>query len=413
VTTGRSVHVAPTTAVRSTLPRRLREIRSLEDFEAAARRHLPAPLFGYIHAAADGLASAGRNRDAFDEHEWLPSYLQDVSARAMDVRLLGHDWSLPFGIAPMGLNAMSAYRGDVVLAQAAANAGVPFVMSGSSLVPMEDVVRANPQAWFQAYVTGNAERTAALIERVARAGYGTLVITIDVQAPPNIEDAYRAGFTAPLRPSVGLAWQGISHPRWLLGTFARTLLRHGMPHFENNDAHRGAPVLSRSVLRDFSDRGTFTIDHLRAIRRQWRGHLVVKGVLTAQDARRVADAGADAIIVSNHGGRQLAGARATLRALPEVVAACPGLPVMLDSGVRRGTDVLQALALGARMVFVGRPFIQAAAVAGADGIRHAIELLAGEVSRGMGMLGVNRTDQLHPGLLVRRPSTFHPTRSTA
>jgi L-lactate dehydrogenase (cytochrome) len=407
--TGRAVHVAPTTAVRSALPRRLREIRSLEDFEAAARRHLPAPLFGYIHAAADGLASARRNREAFDEHEWLPSYLQDVSRRAMDVRLLGRDWALPFGIAPMGLNAMSAYRGDVVLAQAAAEARIPMVMSGSSLMRLEDVAAANPRAWFQAYVTGDAKRTAALVDRVARAGYGTLVITIDVQAPPNIEDAYRAGFTAPLRPSVGLAWQGISHPRWLFGTFARTLLQHGMPHFENNDAHRGAPVLSRSVLRDFSDRGTFTVDHLRAIRRQWQGQLVVKGVLTAADARRVADAGADAIIVSNHGGRQLAGARATLRALPDVVAACPTLPVMLDSGVRRGTDVLQALALGAKMVFVGRPFIQAAAVAGPQGVRHAIDLLAAEVSRGMGMLGVNRTDQLHPGLLVRRHGASLPT----
>jgi L-lactate dehydrogenase (cytochrome) len=407
--TSRPVNVAPTTALRPKLPRRLQAIRSLDDFEAAARRHLPAPLFGYIHAAADNLASARRNREAFDEHEWLPSYLQDVSARAMDVRLLGQDWALPFGIAPMGLNAMSAYRGDIVLAEAAAATRIPMVMSGSSLIRMEDIARANPRAWFQAYVTGDANRTAALIDRVARAGYGTLVITIDVQAPPNIEDAYRAGFTAPLRPSLGLAWQGISHPRWLAGTFARTLLRHGMPHFENNDAHRGAPVLSRSVLRDFSDRGTFTIEHLRAIRRQWQGHLVVKGVLTAQDARRVADAGADAIIVSNHGGRQLAGARAPLRALPEVIAACPGLPVMLDSGVRRGTDVLQALALGARMVFVGRPFIQAAAVAGTDGIRHAIELLAAEVSRGMGMLGVTRTEQLHPGLLVRRHGPVHTT----
>jgi L-lactate dehydrogenase (cytochrome) len=327
----------------------------------------------------------------------------------MDVRLLGRDWALPFGIAPMGLNAMSAYRGDVVLAQAAAEARILMVMSGSSLMRLEDVAAANPHAWFQAYVTGDAKRTAALVDRVARAGYGTLVITIDVQAPPNIEDAYRAGFTAPLRPSVGLAWQGISHPRWLFGTFARTLLQHGMPHFENNDAHRGAPVLSRSVLRDFSDRGTFTVDHLRAIRRQWQGQLVVKGVLTAADARRVADAGADAIIVSNHGGRQLAGARATLRALPDVVAACPTLPVMLDSGVRRGTDVLQALALGAKMVFVGRPFIQAAAVAGPQGVRHAIDLLAAEVSRGMGMLGVNRTDQLHPGLLVRRHGASLPT----
>ncbi|MFI4926466.1 MAG: alpha-hydroxy-acid oxidizing protein [Burkholderiales bacterium] len=407
--TAPSPHAAPTAALRTQLPRRLRAVRSLEDFEAAARRHLPAPLFGYIHAAADGPAAARRNREAFDEHEWLPSYLQDVSARSMGVELLGRRWALPFGIAPMGLNAMSAYRGDLVLAQAAAAAGIPMVMSGSSLMRLEDIVAANPQAWFQAYVTGDMKRTSALLERVARAGYDTLVITIDVQAPPNIVDAYRAGFTAPLRPSLGLAWQGVSHPRWLLGTFARTLARHGMPHFENNDAQRGAPVLSRSVMRDFADRGTFTPEHLRAIRREWPGQLVVKGVLTGQDARRAADCGADAIIVSNHGGRQLAGARATLRALPEVVAAVPQLPVMLDSGVRRGTDVMQALALGARMVFVGRPFIPAAAVAATPGVRHAIDLLAGEVSRTMGMLGVIHTGQLHPGLLVRRPSTPHFT----
>lgn len=397
-----SAHAAPTTALRGALPRRLRCIRTLEDFAPAARRHLPAPLFGYIDAAADGADAARRNREAFEEHEWLPSYLQDVSRRTMDVRVLGQAYTVPFGIAPMGLNAMSAYRGDLVLAEAAAQAGLPMVVSGSSLIALEEVARANPNAWFQAYVTGDMRRTSALIERVARAGYGTLVITIDVQAPPNIVDAYRAGFTAPLRPSLQLAWQGISHPRWLIGTFARTLLRHGMPHFENNDAQRGAPVLSRSVMRDFSDRGTFTCEHLRAIRQEWPGQLVVKGVLTAQDARRVLDAGADAIIVSNHGARQLAGARATLRALPEVVAACPGVPVMLDSGVRRGTDVLQALALGACMVFVGRPFIQAAAIAGRAGVHHAVDLLAGEVSRGMGMLGVTRVEQLHPGLLVPR-----------
>jgi len=393
------------------LPRRLRSIRSLEDFEAAARRHLPAPLFGYIHAAADGQGAARRNREAFDEHEWLPSFLRDVSGRTMDVHVLGQDYVAPFGIAPLGLSAMSAYRGDLVLAEAAGDAGVPMVMSGSSLVPMEEVARANPRAWFQAYVTGDTRRTAALVDRVARAGFGTLVITVDVQAQPNIEDAYRAGFTTPLRPSLGLAWQGISHPRWLVGTFARTLARHGMPHFENNDAHRGPPALSRSAIRDFSDRGTFTLDHLRAIRAQWTGQLVVKGILTADDARRVADAGADAIVVSNHGGRQLAGACATLRALPAVVAACPGLPVMLDSGVRRGTDVLQALALGARMVFVGRPFIQAAAVAGPAGVRHAIHLLREEVSRGMGMLGVTRLDQLHPGLLARRHSSERGVRA--
>ncbi|MGZ5848639.1 MAG: alpha-hydroxy acid oxidase, partial [Ramlibacter sp.] len=147
-----------------------------------------------------------------------------------------------------------------------------------------------------------------------------------------------------------------------------------------------------------------TWDDLGWLREQTKLPLLVKGVLTADDARRALEHGIDGIVVSNHGGRQLAGACATLRALPAVVAACPGLPVMLDSGVRRGTDVLQALALGARMVFVGRPFIQAAAVAGPAGVHHAMHLLREEVSRGMGMLGVTRVDQLHPGLLVRRPS---------
>jgi L-lactate dehydrogenase (cytochrome) len=173
-----------------------------------------------------------------------------------------------------------------------------------------------------------------------------------------------------------------------------------MPHFENNYAHRGAPILSPNVERDFSDRGHLNWQHFRAIRRMWPGQLVVKGVLDPRDARIAADEGADAIIVSNHGGRQLDGAVAPLRMLPQVVAACPDIPVMLDSGVRRGTDVLKALALGARFVFVGRPFAYAAAIAGEAGVRKAIDLLRLEVSRDMAMLGVTGIEQLDPSYLL-------------
>lgn len=395
------------------LPNRmLTTVRSLEDYESVAQRMLPASVFGYICAAADGQAAARHNREAFDDFEFRPRFLRDVCARTTAVDLLGQRYAGPFGIAPMGLSALSAYRGDLVLAQAAAARNLPMIMSGSSLIPMEAIAQANPNAWFQAYVTGNGDRNRALIDRVAKAGFKTLVITVDVQAQPNLELAVKSGFTAPLKPNLRLAWDGLTHPRWLLGTCLRTLALHGMPHFENNDAQRGAPILSRSVTRDFSDRGAFTAQHLAAIRRQWHGHLIVKGIATREDARLVADEGVDGIIVSNHGGRQLHGARPTIHALSEVVQACPQLPVMLDSGVRRGTDVLKALALGARMVFVGRPFAYAAAVAAEAGVHHGLQLLSNEVSQCMAMLGLT---ELHgvPGDCVvhkydRQKASRHP-----
>jgi L-lactate dehydrogenase (cytochrome) len=174
-----------------------------------------------------------------------------------------------------------------------------------------------------------------------------------------------------------------------------------MPHFENNYATRGAPILSPNVERDFSDRGHLNWRHLAMVRKLWRGPLVVKGVLDPRDARAAVDAGADGVIVSNHGGRQLDGAVAPLRVLPRIVEACPDTPVMLDSGVRRGSDVLKALALGARFVFVGRPFSFAAAVAGEAGVLKGLELLKQEVSRNMALLGITSLDQLDAGFLTR------------
>jgi L-lactate dehydrogenase (cytochrome) len=195
----------------------------------------------------------------------------------------------------------------------------------------------------------------------------------------------------------------LTHPRWLVGTFLRTLVRHGMPHFENNFARRGAPILSASVERDFSDRGHLNWQHFRMIRRMWPGQLVIKGLLDVRDARLAVAAGADGIIVSNHGGRQLDGTVPPLRVLPQIVEACPEVPVMVDSGFRRGTDVLKALALGAKFVFIGRPFNYAASVAGEAGVRKAITLLREEVSRNMAMLGVNRLDELDASYLLRTP----------
>lgn len=367
---------------------RLRALRCLDDFEEAARCHLPRPVFGYIAMAVENRRSYLANRSCFDDYAFVPRVLRDVSRRSTATTLFGREYAAPFGIAPLGLSALSAYRGDLVLARAAAQANVPMIMSGSSLIRLEDVAREGLGAWFQAYLPGDLPNITALLERIGNAGFGTLVLTVDTPVTPNPEQFARSGFSSPLRPSLGLAWQGISHPRWLFGTFLKTLARHGMPHFENNYARRGAPILSPSVKRDFADRGHLNWEHFALIRKRWPGTIIVKGILHRDDARIARDMGADGIIVSNHGGRQLDGAVAPLRVLPGIVEACPGIPVMMDSGIRRGSDVLKALALGARFVFVGRPFAYAAAVGGEAGVAHAIGLLQQEIWRNMAMLGI-------------------------
>ena len=381
---------------------RLASILCLDDFETAARRHLPRPVFGYVAGAVESNRSYRDNREAFDDYRFLPRVLIDISRRSTQTSLFGQTHSVPFGIAPMGIEALYAYRGDLVLARTAARAKLPMIMSGSSLIRLEDVAADSPGTWFQAYLPGDPAQIEALIARVAAAGFQTLVITVDTPVPANRENNVRTGFSTPLRPSLRLAWDGLSHPRWLFGTFLRTIVQHGMPHFENNYATRGAPILSSRVARDFAARGHLNWTHFARIREIWKGRLIIKGVLAADDARLACDHGAQGIIVSNHGGRQLDGAVAPLRVLASVVAACPGVPVMMDSGVRRGTDVLKALALGARFVFVGRPFAYAASIAGDAGVAHAIRLMSEEISRDMAMLGVNRLDELDPARHLRR-----------
>ena len=378
----------------------MRHLLCLDDFEVAARRHLPAPVFAYVSGGVERNQSVRANATAFERYEFVTRVLVDTSKRSTETTLFGKTWSAPFGIAPMGICALSAYRGDLVLTTAAARENVPMIMSGSSLIRMEEIVQANPDAWFQAYLPGKDAEIVALVERVKAAGFGTLVVTLDASIASNRENNVRAGFSTPLRPSLRLAWQGITHPRWLLGTFVRTIVRHGMPHFENNHARRGAPILSSTVLRDFSDRGHLGWDHLRMIRGMWPGKLVVKGILDVRDARKSIEIGADGLIVSNHGGRQLDGTVSPLRVLPAIVQACPEVPVMIDSGFRRGTDVLKALALGAKFVFVGRPFNYAASVGGEAGVRKGIALLRDEVSRNMAMLGVSTVRELTANCLV-------------
>ncbi len=377
------------------------QLLSLDDFERAARRHLPRPVFAYVSGAVEDNLSYRDNRAGFEEVGFIPRTLVDTSKRTTKATLFGTEYAAPFGVAPMGISALSAYRGDLMQARGAAASSIPMIMSGSSLIRLEDVCTACPGTWFQAYVPGDVKRIEPLIDRVGRAGFKTLVITVDVAVLANRENNVRAGFSTPLRPNLRLAWDGITHPRWLFGSFLRTMFQHGMPHFENSFAERGAPILSRNVERDFTQRDHLSWEHLALIRKQWPGRIVLKGIMHPDDARLAKEHGVDGVVVSNHGGRQLDGTASPMRVLPSIVEVAGDMVVMMDSGIRRGTDVLKALALGAKFVWVGRPINYAAALGGEEGVKHAISILQGEVYRNMALVGVSSVAELGHHHLLR------------
>ena len=383
------------------LPRRVRGVLALKDFEEAARRFLPRSVFGFIAGAAETDSALSDNLSAFGDWSFLPRYLANVSGRSQATTLFGRTYAAPFGIAPMGASALAAYRGDLVLSQAAKAANVPMIMSGSSLIRMEEVC-ASGCHWYQAYQPGEPARIEALVDRVQAAGFETFVLTIDIPVPANRENNVRSGYSMPLKITPRLVWDSATHPGWLLGTWFRTLQRHGMPHFENMDAYRGPPILSKNLIREVGARDQLAWEHLALIRRRWKGNLVVKGILSPEDAKLARENGADGIIVSNHGGRQLDYAVPALRMLPSIVDVAGDMVVMLDGGIRRGTDVLKALALGAKFVFVGRPFLYAAATGGEAAIRHGIALLSEELDRDLALLGIRTPAELGPHHLLRR-----------
>lgn len=386
--------------------RRMRHVFCLDDFEPAARCHLPASIFAYVFSPAETGQSLDDNRAVFQEIRFVPRILCDVSKRTTAKKLWGHEWAAPFGISPMAVSALTAYRGDRVLAESAAAENIPMVMSGSSLMRMEEVIGAAPNSWFQAYLPPTTERIAALVQRAADAGFGTLVVTVDVAVRGSTEHYERAHFHSPLQPGLRLLWEGLSHPAWSLGTFGRTIATTGMPHFENSDSEKRIPVMARNVVREFSGRAHLAWDAVQRIREQWKGKLILKGILHPHDARMAKDLGMDGILLSNHGGRQLDGALSPMRVLPAVRRAVGDFPVMIDSGFRRGTDVIKALALGADFVFVGRPFNYAATVGGHAGVMKASQLLKKEIDGALGMLGVTAPDQLSPRHVTVAQDTF-------
>jgi L-lactate dehydrogenase (cytochrome) len=396
----RAAAPAPTSA--KAVPRRFRTLLALDDFERAARRHLPRMVYGFVSGASETGSALQQTRDGFGSIALLPRTMVDVSGRTTTTTLFGVEHSAPVGICPFGGAAMVAYRGDLALARAARNTRIPMILSASSLIALEEVHRENPDAWFQAYLAGDLARIRPMVKRVAAAGFRTLVVTADHPVPSNRENNVRNGFSMPMKITPRTVLDSALHPSWFLGTIARTVLKHGIPHFENMDATRGPPMFSQHAVRNINSRDQLAWDHVKAIREIWPGKLVIKGVLSVEDVLKAKDSGADGVIVSNHGGRQLDYAIAPITMLPEIVAAKTGLTIMIDGGVRRGTDVLKALAIGADFVFVGRPFLYAASIGGSAAVEHAINLLVEEIDRDMALIGARNRAEITPDLLRQK-----------
>ena len=378
-----------------------RQARNIEDLQQMTRQRLPRVAYDYLELGAEDDVTLRENRAVFERIRLKPRTLIDVSGRSQKVEVFGKFFDAPFGIAPTGAAGLYCFEADIELARAAQAANVPFVLSTASFTAMERVAQAaGGTKWFQLYMSKDREPAARLVMRARDAGFEALVVTTDVPVGANREYNRRNGFEIPFRLNLANMIDGALHPRWLIEVFLRTLLDSGVPRFQNVDTNTGGRIIAKDLSQFRARRDALDWSDLRWLREIWPHKLMVKGILTAEDARLAADNGADGIFVSNHGGRQLDGAISPMTALPEIVDAVGGrMAIMLDSGVRRGTDVVKALALGADMVFVGRAPLYGVTVAKQAGVEHALALLKSEVDRVMALLGCRRIEDLGPEYL--------------
>ncbi|MBT5428537.1 MAG: alpha-hydroxy-acid oxidizing protein [Rhodospirillaceae bacterium] len=371
------------------LANNLNKIKCLEDFDAYAKDILPRALWEFASVGVENNLSRDNNRKAFD-NTWLsPRILENVSNRSIKKKIFDKVYSAPFGISPMGACAMCGYEADLQFAKVSKAKNIPYIISGSALVPMEKIVNINSDVWFQAYVDANRSSIGALSDRVFSSGIHTLVITVDVPVPGNRRATLRNGFEYPMRPNGRLIFDAITHPKWFFKTFLRTILSSGMPHIENYGPNRGIPILSLSAPERQHIRDSLDWDDLKWLRDRWSGRLIIKGVLSAEDVKLANKVGLDGVILSNHGGRQLDTAISPLGVIEASARDKGKMMILFDSGIRRGTDVVKALALGADFVFAGRPFLFSVVTAGYSGVSHAVDLLASEIDRTIALLGCN------------------------
>jgi isopentenyl diphosphate isomerase/L-lactate dehydrogenase-like FMN-dependent dehydrogenase len=367
-------------------PRRLAEAASIADLRRIARRRIPRAVFDFIDGGAEEEITLAKNTRDLQDIALIPRYLCDVSNRDLGTSILGRAAALPLIVAPTGLAALAWPRADIAIARAAARHSIPFIISTSSSIRMEDIVASAPKAraWFQIYIYKDRKLVESLLHRAATAGIEAIVLTIDTPVLGNRERDTRNRFTVPLRPNARLAWDLVRCFPWSAAT-----IRRGTPRMQNFvDYGHGKDVTSLAQLMTSNMDASVTWHDLAWLRDQWPGKLVLKGVISPEDADLAVRHGVDAIIVSNHGGRQLDSAPSTVSMLPEIVArTADRCEILFDGGIRRGSDIAKVVALGARAAMVGRPLLYGAAAGGDEGPTRALDLLRSEYDRCLALLG--------------------------
>jgi len=370
-----------------------KKLFSIADARSAAKWRMPKMIFDYVDGAAGGEISCEQNSAMLDRMRLLPRVLVNVEGRRLDKSLFGREWGLPFGIAPMGMCNLTWPGADKMLAAAAVKYRMPVclsTMASSSIESMRQ--QAGENAWFQLYVGQSEEIGFDMVQRAEAAGYDTLILTVDVPMIAPRPREQRNGFQAPIKIGPKQFLDFATHPQWSI----RTLLT-GVPALANNQQNSAGEKFVRNESRGKVDWG-----FLDRLRQRWKGTLIVKGVLSAQDAVRIRDADVDAVYVSNHGGRQLDSAPATIAMLPGIRKAVgDDYPIIFDSGVRNGEAVIKALALGADFVMLGRPFLYGIGAAGEDGLDAVIKLLANQVDTTMAQLGRLDLDDIDSSVIVK------------
>jgi L-lactate dehydrogenase (cytochrome) len=376
---------------------RLRGAADVADLRSIARRRTPRPAFDYVDGAAGNELTARRTREAFESTELLPRILHGTAEADLTTTIAGGPSALPFGIAPTGFTRFMHAEGEDAGAAAAARAGIPFTLSTMGTRSVEQVAQAAPggRRWFQLYLWRDREKSRALLDRAWASGYDTLLVTVDTPVAGQRLRDVRNGMTIPPRLSARTVLDASYRPEWWFNFLSTDPLTFASLSGTTHDL----PTLINSMFDP-----TLSVADLEWVRANWPGKLVVKGVLTAQDTRLALDAGADGLVVSNHGGRQLDRAPVSLKALGEVRAeAGADVEIILDSGILSGADIISALALGADFTLIGRAYLYGLMAGGQEGVTRVIELLAAEVRTAMQLMGCATIADVKSSGQVRAP----------
>jgi (S)-mandelate dehydrogenase len=373
---------------------------NVEDLRLLAKRRLPRAIFDFFDGGAEDEVTLRENRAAFERVRLLPKVLIDVSSVDLKIDLFGKPSAMPLAIAPTGGISAGRFGAELILARAAKACGVPFTMATPSAFTIERVAEeVGGRLWFQLYAVRDKEFRSRLVERAKNAGYEAILVTVDLPVSGKRERDPRNGFHTPYRPNWRNSRDVIFKPAWALD-----MLRHGLPGMANLEGYRFSTPVGTDIVTAVGREMDAGLDweYIQRLREQWPGKLLLKGVERADDAERAVTVGCDGVVVSNHGGRQLDGAAATLDALPEISRSVGSkITVLLDGGVRRGVDIVKARALGAQAVLTGRATLFGAMAGGEPGALRALEILSTELERAMQLCGARSVAEIGPHLVQR------------